>query len=268
MSLAGTILWEIAARRKATIEQEKAALPLDEVRKKAKARAPALDAAALLNRFPEDRFAFIAEIKRKSPSKGLLAPSLDPGLLAGAYERGGAYAISCLVEPYFFGGSLDDLDAVRNAVSIPVLYKDFVVDPYQIWQARAHGADLVLLIAALLGTRLDDFLREARAAGIQALVEVHDGLELEVALSSGATFIGVNNRDLRSFKVDLDISERLLPRLPKGIPGVAESGIQTRRDVKRLAAAGAKAFLVGERLVTSEDPEATLRALSRVNRWF
>ena len=264
----GTILSEIAARRTAAVAEEKRAVPEAELRKAAKSRPPAADVPEALRRFPEDRFAVIAEFKRKSPSKGLLAPGLDAASVASAYERGGAFAVSCLVEPYFFGGSLADLDAVRGAVSIPVLYKDFVVDPYQIWQARAHGADLVLLIVGLLGTRLDEYLRAAREAGIEPLVEVHDALELEVALSAGARVVGVNNRDLRTFRTELEVSERLLPRLLPGTGGVAESGIHERRDLKRLAKAGAKAFLVGESLVTSPDPETALKALSRVSRWF
>jgi indole-3-glycerol phosphate synthase len=268
MTLQGTILWEIAARRKTDIDAEKLAIPQAELKKLAARRGPGMDVISTLKHMPEDCYAVIAEIKRKSPSKGLLAPALDAAALASAYERGGAFAISCLVEPHFFGGGLSDLDAVRGAVSIPVLYKDFIVDPYQLWQARAHGADMALLIVALLGTRLDAYVRTAREAGVEPLVEIHDSLELEVALSAGARMIGVNNRDLRTFKTDLATSERLLPRLAPGAVGVAESGIRSRKDMKHLASAGAKAFLIGESLVTSENPEEALRALCKVHRWF
>ena len=168
-----------------------------------------------------------------------------------------------LTEPDHFGGSLADLGAVRAAVDVPVLYKDFVVDPYQLWEARAHGADLVLLIAALLGEGTAEYVAAAREIGLEPLVEVHDGLELEIALRSGARFVGVNNRNLKTFHTDLAVSRELLPRIPAGIFGVAESGMRTAGDLDDLARAGAAAFLIGEALVTAEDPGAALTALVR-----
>ena len=218
---------------------------------------------ARLKQWPAGQRAVVAEIKRRSPSKGPLRPDLAPADLARSYAAAGALAISVLTEPDHFGGSLADLDAVRAAVDIPVLYKDFVVDPYQLWEARAHGADLVLLIAALLGDGTAEYVAAAREIGLEPLVEVHDGLELEIALRSGARFVGVNNRNLKTFHTDLAVSRELLPRIPNGIFGVAESGMRTAGELDDLARAGAAAFLIGEALVTAEDPGAALAALVR-----
>lgn len=262
--MSSTILDKIAESRRAGIAAEKAAIPLDALKAVCAARKPAVDAYARLSGWPDSTRAVISEIKRKSPSKGELAPGLNPALLAAAYEKGGAFAISCLVEPVFFGGGLADLDTVRGAVSIPVLYKDFIVDPYQLWQARAHGADLALLIAALLGPELADYLKEAERAGVTALVEVHDEEELRLAVDGGASLIGVNNRNLKTFEVDLAVSERLIPMMPAGTLAVAESGIVTTGDMDRLAKAGARAFLIGETLVRSADPCGELRKLAKV----
>lgn len=258
----GTILDKIAQTRRVRIEAEKAALPLGALKAVAAARKPALDPLARLRNWPESTFAIISEIKRKSPSKGELAPDLNPAALAGAYEAGGAFAISCLVEPDYFGGGLADLDAVRAAVSIPVLYKDFIVDHYQLWQARAHGADVALLIAGLLREELGGYLAEAARAGVAVLVEVHDEEELKLAVDAGATFIGVNNRNLKTFEVDLATTERLIPLMPAGMLAVAESGIAAVEDMERLAMAGAKAFLIGETLVKSANPGQELRKLA------
>lgn len=258
----GTILDKIAQTRRERINAEKAALPLDALKATAAARNPSQDALARLRGWPEGTRAIISEIKRKSPSKGELAPDLNPAALAASYEVGGAFAISCLVEPDYFGGGLADLDTVRAAVSIPVLYKDFIIDPYQLWQARAHGADIALLIAGLLREELGGYLAEAAVAGVAALVEVHDEEELKLAVDAGAAFIGVNNRNLKTFKVDLATSERLIPLMPAGTLAVAESGIVTVEDMERLANAGAKAFLIGETLVKSANPESELRNLA------
>lgn len=262
--MSSNILDKIAESRRAGIEAEMKSIPLDALKAVCAARKPAIDSYARLSGWPHSTRAIISEIKRKSPSKGELAPGLNPALLAAAYEEGGAFAISCLVEPVFFGGGLADLDAVRGAVSIPVLYKDFIVDPYQLWQARAHGADLALLIAALLGPELADYLNEAERAGVTALVEVHDEEELRLAADAGASLIGVNNRNLKTFEVDLAVSERLIPMMPAGTLAVAESGIVTTGDMDRLAKAGARAFLIGETLVRSPDPCGELRKLAEV----
>ena len=214
-----------------------------------------------LQEWPPGRRAVIAEIKRRSPSRGALRPDLDPAALARDYARAGAFAVSVITEPDFFGGSLDDLEAARRAADVPLLLKDFVVDPYQVWEARARGADLVLLIAAVLGGRTRAFVDLCFHVGLEPLVEVHGEAELDLALRSGARFVGVNNRDLATFRVDTTVSERLLPRIPPGIAAVSESGLRGPEDLDRLEAAGARAFLIGEALVTAPDPAAALRRL-------
>lgn len=255
------ILEKIAETRECRIKAEKALVPLEELKARAAAMPPSIDVMRLKARQPALGRAVIAEVKRKSPSRGELRPGLDPSLLAAAYERGGAFAVSCLVEPDWFGGSLTDLDQVRKAVKIPVLYKDFVVDPYQIWQARAHGADMVLLIVSLLGKKTCDYLEEAHKAGIYALVEIHDEEEAQAAVETGAAIIGVNNRNLKTFVTDIAVSERIIPTLPHGTLAIAESGIKTPEDMDRLTNAGADAFLIGESLLTAGDPETELRRI-------
>ena len=228
-----------------------------ELRRVAAALPPARSLVAALAA-PGRRF--IAEVKRASPSRGDLAEIADPAALAGAYERGGAAAISVLTEPSRFKGSLEDLHSVRKAVTIPVLRKDFLVEPWQAWETRASGADAALLIAAALpGARLTEMAGAIAEAGLEALVEVHDERELETVLAAGAPVVGVNARDLRSLEVDLAVVERLGPRIPRGVTGVAESGIRAKADVARLEAAGFRRFLVGEALAAAGDPEATLR---------
>lgn len=197
----------------------------------------------------------IAECKRRSPSKGVLAPVYDPVAIARRYERGGAAAISVLTEPTFFDGSLDHLSRVRAHVSLPLLRKDFIVDEYQLLEARAAGADAVLLIVgALEQDQLVQLQGRAGQLGLAALVEVHDEEELSRAIDSGARIIGVNNRNLRTLAVDVDASARLAPRIPKDVVAVSESGLQSRRDLEQLAAQGYRAFLIGERFMT--DPDA------------
>ena len=206
----------------------------------------------------------IAEIKRRSPSKGEIRPDFDAVACAQAYAAAGAAAISVLTDSHYFGGSLELLEQVRDAVSLPLLRKDFILEAYQVDEARVHGADAVLLIAAALPPRALRELREhAETLGLDALVEVHDERELEAALAAGADLIGINNRDLRTFEVDLGVSERLAGKLPEGCIGVAESGIFTPRDWERLEAAGAQAFLVGEALMRESDVGAALRRLRR-----
>ena len=214
--------------------------------------------AALLARTP----AIIAEVKKASPSKGLLSPDFDAVRIARQYEFGGAAAVSVLTDETFFQGSLADLEAARSAISLPVLRKDFTIAMPQILQAAAHGADAILLIAAILSERQIHDLREA-AAGLRlsALVEVHDRRELDMAIAAGADIIGVNNRNLNTFEVTLETSLRLAEHIPAGVVRISESGIHNKADIATLRAAGYTAFLVGEHLMKSGNPEAALKAL-------
>jgi indole-3-glycerol phosphate synthase len=206
--------------------------------------------------------AVIAEIKRRSPSKGALAESLDPSTLAAAYAQGGASCLSVLTDEEFFAGSVADLQAARETTTLPVLRKDFTVDPRDVADARLMGADAVLLIAAALDAlELIDFVALAGELRLDALVEVHDEPELEVALEAGASLIGVNQRDLYTFAVDHDRAERMVKAIPPGSVKVAESGIRDGDDAQRLADAGYDAILVGESLVTAADPATALTAL-------
>jgi len=208
------------------------------------------------------RINVIAECKRRSPSKGVLAPTYDPVAIARQYEQGSAAAISVLTEPTFFDGALDHLTAVRAAVGLPLLRKDFIVDDYQLLEARAAGADAVLLIvAALEQSRLTALQARAWELGLATLVEVHDDDELARAVDSGARVIGVNNRNLRTLTVDVDASYRLAACMPKHVTGVSESGLQTSADLERLSAAGYRAFLIGERFMVDADPAHAIQAL-------
>jgi len=206
--------------------------------------------------------AIIAEIKQASPSKGLLVADFNPARIALAYQAGGAAALSVLTDERYFQGNLADLQAARAAVRLPVLRKDFTIDRAQIVEAAAAGADAILLIAAILSEpELRDFRELAESYKMTALVEVHDGDELTAAIASGARVIGVNNRDLRTFQVSIETALRLAERIPDGVIKVAESGIQTAEDTRRLRQAGFDAFLVGEHLMRSGDPAEALRAL-------
>jgi indole-3-glycerol phosphate synthase len=209
----------------------------------------------------------IAEVKRRSPSKGLIREDFDPAWIATCYAEAGAACISVLTDEKFFGGSLSDLEAVRKAVDLPIIRKDFVIDPYQIDQARVAGADAILLIVSVLEEGLMKSLRDhAVSLGLDVLVEVHDESELERAIDLGADLIGVNNRDLKTFDVDLGTTERLAARLAPvaaGVVLVAESGIANSEDVRRLEGAGAAGFLVGESLMRQPHPGKALEALRR-----
>lgn len=203
----------------------------------------------------------IAEIKRRSPSKGELSPGLDPAKSAQAYARGGAAAISCLTDRKFFGARAGDFARARTA-GLPVLRKDFLIDEIQIDESLRLGAAAVLFIVRILEAgRLEALLRRAKALGLEALVEVHDEAEVDRALEAGASIVGVNNRDLRTLEVDPGRALRLRPRIPAGVVSVAESGVRTRDEVSRLEAAGFDAALIGEALVTSPDPAAALMEL-------
>ena len=223
------------------------------------AQAPALDAHSFLSR---DEMNVIAEVKRSSPSKGNLAPITDPAALAEKYQEAGAAAVSVLTEQRRFGGSLADLDAVRSRIEIPVLRKDFMVDEYQFLEARAHGADIVLLIvAALSKSQLKDFYDLATELGMASLIEVHTQSELESAMDISPRIVGVNSRNLKTLEVSASVFEELIPAIPSSVIRVAESGISTRVDVAQAQKAGATAILVGESLVKSGDPISAMREL-------
>jgi indole-3-glycerol phosphate synthase len=209
-----------------------------------------------------DRVNVIAECKRRSPSKGVLRQEYDPAAIASGYSAAGAAAISVLTEPTFFDGSLDHLSAVRAAVPIPILRKDFVVSEYQLLEAMVAGADAVLLIvAALTLEELGELESCASAYGLDVLFEVHNADELSIALDYGASLVGVNNRNLRTLTVDVAASETLITRIPKGVVSVSESGLRTSEDHVRLRQMGYQAFLIGERFMTAADPGAALRDL-------
>jgi indole-3-glycerol phosphate synthase len=234
-------------------------LPPDAVRAAAAAAPPARGLRAAL---AGPGMAVVAEVKRRSPSRGPIRADLDPAALAAAYARGGAAAVSVLTEPDHFGGSPEDLRAARAAVELPVLRKDFVTLPYQVWETRAWGADAVLLIvAALPPAALAQLLAEAAAAGLDALVEVHTRAEAAAAAAAGATLVGVNARDLATLEVDPGRLAAVRDALPAGAVVVAESGIATHADVEAAAAVGADAVLVGESLVTADDPAAAVAGL-------
>ncbi len=206
--------------------------------------------------------AIIAEIKKASPSRGLLQPNFDPAAIASSYQAGGAACLSVLTDGPYFQGTLADLESARQGCALPVLRKDFTIDSIQIYQAAAHGADAILLIAAILTTaQLRDFRELAATLTLDALVEVHDQTELDRAIDSGADIIGVNNRNLETFEVTLETSLRLAERIPASVIRVSESGIFKRRDIDLLSGAGFTAFLVGESLMRSSDPASALQIL-------
>jgi indole-3-glycerol phosphate synthase len=219
--------------------------------------------AALERQTPAIVPAIIAEIKKASPSKGILREDFDPASIAREYETGGAAALSVLTDQPFFQGKLADLSAARGAVSLPALRKDFTLDEYHVVEAAANGADAILLIAAILEEKEIRALRElAGRFRMAAVVEVHDRRELKIALAAGADIVGVNNRDLRTFEVKLETSLRLAEEIPAGTVKISESGIHSRQDIRRLQDAGFHAFLIGEYLLTSANPAAALRALA------
>lgn len=261
MSAPPDLLRTIVAATTRITEIRREQEPLAALERRAAAAAPrgarferALGAAGRAN--------VIAECKRRSPSRGVLAPSYDPVAIARRYERGGTAAISVLTEPTFFDGALAHLTAVRAAVDVPLLRKDFVVDEYQLLEARASGADAALLIvAALAQADLVRLQRRAWDLELAALVEVHDEEELARALDAGARLVGVNNRNLRTLTVDTEASHRLAAMMPKGVTAVSESGLKTREDLETLATAGYHAFLIGERFMTDPDPARAIAQL-------
>jgi indole-3-glycerol phosphate synthase len=256
-----TILDRIVEHKRGELAAAIARAPLAEMQARAETAPTPRDFAAAL---AGPAVGVIAEVKKASPSKGVLRPGLDPVALARAYAGAGACAISVLTDEKHFQGTLHHLAAVREALpdGPPLLRKDFLFDVYQLYEARAAGADAVLLIAAILETPLlAGLIAAARNLGLTPLVEVHDEAEVERALKAGASVLGVNNRDLRTFEVDLSTTERLRPLIPDTCTLVSESGIFTRADIERLAAVGVNAVLIGEALVTAADPAAKLREL-------
>jgi indole-3-glycerol phosphate synthase len=239
-----------------------AASPRGEAFARALASPDPVEADLQVRLSPRRRFNVIAECKWRSPSRGVLTEYYDPVAIACQYERGGAAAISVLTEPTFFDGALEHLTAVRAAVATPLLRKDFLVDDYQLFEARAAGADAILLIvAALSPEELTGLQRRAWELGLAALVEVHDEGELARAVDAGARLIGVNNRNLRTLAVDTEASYRLAALMPAGVTAVSESGLKTRAELERLAAAGYQAFLIGERFMTDPDPARAIAEL-------
>jgi indole-3-glycerol phosphate synthase len=230
-----------------------------ELERRAEARGPARDFRAALAGWEPT---IIAEVKQASPSKGTFVSKFDPASIARLYASGGAAALSVLTDEEFFQGSLGDLETARAAVAVPVLRKDFTIDEIHVVEAAAHGADAILLIAAILSEgQMRQFRELAAGYGMGSLVEVHNDTELEPALASGAEIVGVNNRNLHTFEVSLDTSEELAPRIPSGVIKVTESGVNSREDVQRLRGSGYQAFLVGEHLMKSADPAQALREL-------
>lgn len=254
-----SVLDDILAGVRADLAERQSRVSLDELKARAATRPPCRNAIPVLR---GDSVAVIAEVKRSSPSKGALATIADPAALAADYEMGGAAVISVLTEQRRFGGSLDDLVAVRLAVDVPVLRKDFIVSSYQLWEARVHGADLALLIVAALDQNaLVSLVERAHSLGLVPVVEVHTVEEVSRAVDAGATVIGVNARDLTTMKVDRGLFARIAPYIPDHVVRIAESGVRGPHDVIEYARAGADAVLVGESLVTGRDPRSAVADL-------
>jgi indole-3-glycerol phosphate synthase len=257
---AGGVLDAILAKTRERVRSAKESRPLDAAHPAVRQASPPRPFAAALAR--TERVNVIAEHKRRSPSRGSIREDLRPADVARAYAAAGAVALSVLTDEAFFGGRLSHLEEARAATALPALRKDFVVDPWQVWEARTAGADAVLLIVAALDDRdLAALLAVAREARVDALVEVHDREELERALGAGARVVGVNSRDLRTLAVSLDTAVGLAPAIPDDVVAVAESGIRTGSDIRRLRDSGFDAFLVGEHLMASPDPGSALRKL-------
>jgi indole-3-glycerol phosphate synthase len=257
-----SILDEICAARREAVALRKAALPLEALRERLPEAPPRGFERALRATLARGELALIAEIKKASPSQGLIRPAFDPQGLARAYAAGGATCLSILTEERWFQGSDQHLEEARGAVSLPCLRKDFLLEPYQVFEARAIGADCILLIMAALDDRTAaDLLGIATELGMDALVEIHDEAELERALALEASLIGSNNRNLKTLAVDLGTTERLAPLVPDDLLLVAESGLHAHRDLERLAAVGVHCFLVGEALMRQADVRAATAAL-------
>jgi indole-3-glycerol phosphate synthase len=253
------ILDDIVRDKRADLERAQGAVPIADLERRPLFQAARRDLRAALE---QRHRAIIAEVKKASPSKGIIRPDFDPVRIAVSYAAHGAAALSILTEERYFQGHLDYLAAIRSAVTLPLLRKDFLFDPYQLYEARAYGADAVLLIVAILpDSLLRDLLQLADALQLSPLIEVHERAELERALACGARLLGINNRDLRTFRTSLAISEALAPCVPADTLVVAESGIDQVADIERLERAGVRAFLVGETCMRAADPGAKLAEL-------
>lgn len=259
-----TILDEIIAKNRQALEAKKAAVPERKLRAAIENTTPCRDFYRALS---ADSLNVIAELKKASPSKGIIRESFDVITLSSELEKNGAAALSVLTEEFYFKGSLDYLKTVKQNVAIPVLRKDFIFDPYQIYEARAAGADAILLIAAALdGKTLSELYGLARGIGLHVLSEIHNHEELEIVMEAGADIIGINCRDLKTFKTDLKITEELLSAIPDDKVKVAESGIRSHEDLIRLRSKGASAFLIGETVMREADPGRELQKLLQGNR--
>ncbi len=257
--MSNNILDKIVIQKRKEVAQRKQSLPLASLKESIAQRQLPLDFALALG---GDQIHLIAEVKRASPSRGVLCPDFNPVALAKDYAQGGAAAISVLTEINYFEGSLEHLAAIREEISLPLLRKDFIFDPYQVYESRAYGADALLLIVAILSQEeLDELLALSHSLGLGCLVEVHNEGELEKALVSETKIIGINNRDLHTFDVDMETTRRLRPLIPPERIVVSESGIRNRDDVKKLQGWGVNAILVGETLVTASDIPTKMREL-------
>ena len=253
------MLNRIIADKREEVEQRKESMPLSILKGRIARKMPLDFATALTG----NGIRLIAEVKRASPSRGVLCPNFDPVELAKTYAQGGAAAISVLTETNYFQGSINHLAAIREEVRLPILRKDFIFDQYQIYESAAYGADALLLIVAILSQEeLTELLSLSRSLGLSCLVEVHNEKEIERALVSGAEIIGINNRDLNTFAVDIDTTRRLRPLIPQGRIMVSESGIRSRSDIEKLKSCGVNAVLVGEALVTAGDITTKMRELT------
>lgn len=256
-----TILDKIVNVKKKEVADLKVNVPQYVLEKLVQNLPPTRDFRTAINM---GRCSIIAEVKKKSPSKGELIKRFDPVRISSVYAENGAAAVSVLTDLQFFGGSKTYLGAIKKEINLPILRKDFIIDPYQIYEARMHGADAILLITAILNSlKLIQFMQLAEQLGLHSLVEVHDEAELKKALSCGAKIIGINNRDLKTFATDIQTSTDLMTHMPKDRIVVSESGIADRKTIDKLMKAGIRAFLIGESLMTAPDPGKKLRELLR-----
>lgn len=255
-----SILDQIIADKREEVNRRLAELPLDAMRSLAASRPDPVSFSAGFR--DADPLALIAEVKHRSPSAGVIRDPFEPAAIAAAYQRAGAHAVSVLMDEKYFGGGEDHFRQVREAVTLPMLYKEFVVDPWQVWHARHLGASVVLLIAAALPEGvLSDLMAEAATAGLEVLFEVHDAAELECAVRLGASIIGINNRNLKTFETRLEHTLDLVDRVPEEALLISESGIRTHTDVTRLAGAGVHGILVGEHLLRKPELDTAVRGL-------
>ena len=255
------MLDRIIAQKREEVEQRKKGAIVTYLQERIARQKPTLDLALALK---DDRIRLIAEIKQASPSQGVLSPNLNPTDLARAYAEGGAAAISVLTEANYFMGSIEHLAAIKEVVELPLLRKDFIFDPYQVYESRAYGADALLLIAAILSQgQLKELVSLSRSLDLRCLVEVHNEVELERAVLSAAEIIGINNRDLNTFVVDINTTRCLRPLVPKEKIVVSESGIKSKKDIEKLRKWRVDAVLVGEALVTAGDVRAKMKELLR-----